>query len=101
MPRVAPAVSLNQTTKAALDQLVRSPSTPQGLVQTTLHLGHQLLGNVQRKTTSFYATVQDVTGMLLAARASPAVLAHTRATPEVERTKKSRPEVGRLILEPA
>ena len=33
MPRVAPAVSLNQTTKAALDQLVRSPSTPQGLVQ--------------------------------------------------------------------
>jgi transposase len=31
-PRVAPAVSLNQTTKAALDQLVRS-STPQGLVQ--------------------------------------------------------------------
>src|SRR5208337_4448303 len=33
MPRVAPAVSLNQTTKAALDQLVRSPSTPQSLVQ--------------------------------------------------------------------
>src|SRR6267378_5948587 len=33
MPRVASAVSLNQTTKAALDQLVRSPSTPQGLVQ--------------------------------------------------------------------
>src|SRR5271157_5437521 len=32
MPRVAPAVSLNQTTKAALDQLVRSPSTPQSLV---------------------------------------------------------------------
>jgi transposase len=33
MPRVAPAVSLNQTTKTALDQLVRSPSTPQSLVQ--------------------------------------------------------------------
>src|SRR5260370_31128109 len=33
MPRVAPAVSLNQTPRAARDQLVRSPSTPQGLVQ--------------------------------------------------------------------
>jgi transposase len=33
MPRVAPVVSLNSTAKAALDQLVRSPSTPQGLAQ--------------------------------------------------------------------
>ena len=33
MPRVAPAVSLDSSMKAALDQLVRSPSTPQGLVQ--------------------------------------------------------------------
>jgi transposase len=33
MPRVAPAVSLDATIKAALDQLVRSPSTPQALVQ--------------------------------------------------------------------
>ena len=33
MPRVAPGVSLKQTTQAALDQLVRSPSTPQGWVQ--------------------------------------------------------------------
>src|ERR1035441_9436372 len=33
MPRVAPVVSLNPTAKAALDQLVRSPSTPQGLAQ--------------------------------------------------------------------
>lgn len=33
MPRVAPAVSLSPATKATLNQLVRSPSTPQGLVQ--------------------------------------------------------------------
>jgi len=33
MPRVAPAVSLDPTMKATLDQLVRSPSAPQGLVQ--------------------------------------------------------------------
>ena len=33
MPRVAPAVSLDSSMKGALDQLVRSPSTPQGLVQ--------------------------------------------------------------------
>ena len=33
MPRVAPAVSLDPTMKAELDQLVRSPSAPQGLVQ--------------------------------------------------------------------
>jgi transposase len=33
MPRVAPAVSLDSTMKAALDQLVRSPSAPPGLVQ--------------------------------------------------------------------
>ncbi len=33
MPRVAPAVSLDPTMKAVLDQLVRSPSAPQGLVQ--------------------------------------------------------------------
>src|SRR5215467_582661 len=33
MPRVAPAVSLDSTMKAALDRLVQSPSTPQGLVQ--------------------------------------------------------------------
>jgi transposase len=33
MPRVAPAVSLDPTMKAALDKLVRSPSAPQGLVQ--------------------------------------------------------------------
>ncbi|HET6177784.1 MAG TPA: IS630 family transposase [Candidatus Sulfotelmatobacter sp.] len=33
MPRVAPTVSLDPTTKTALDQLVRSPSAPQGLVQ--------------------------------------------------------------------
>src|ERR1700691_836357 len=33
MPRVAPAVSLDPTMKAALDQLVRSSSAPQGLVQ--------------------------------------------------------------------
>lgn len=31
MPRVAPAVELNTLTKATLDHLVRSPSTPQGL----------------------------------------------------------------------
>ncbi len=31
MPRVAPAIELNPVTKAALDHLVRSPSTPQGL----------------------------------------------------------------------
>jgi len=33
MPRVAPAISLDATMKAALNQLVRSPSTPQGVVQ--------------------------------------------------------------------
>ena len=33
MPRVAPAVSLDSTMKAALHRLVQSPSTPQGLVQ--------------------------------------------------------------------
>src|SRR6516162_1888944 len=33
MPRVAPAVLLDPTMKATLDQLVRSPSAPQGLVQ--------------------------------------------------------------------
>jgi transposase len=33
MPRVAPAVSLDPTMKAALEQLVRSSSAPQGLVQ--------------------------------------------------------------------
>ena len=33
MPRVAPPVSLDATMKAALDQRVRSPSTPQGMVQ--------------------------------------------------------------------
>ena len=33
MPRVAPAVSLDATMKAALNQLVRSSSTPQGVVQ--------------------------------------------------------------------
>jgi transposase len=33
MPRVAPAISLDATLKAALNQLVRSPSTPQGVVQ--------------------------------------------------------------------
>ena len=33
MPRVAPAIALEPTMKAALDQLVRSPSTPQALVQ--------------------------------------------------------------------
>jgi transposase len=33
MPRVAPAISLDATMKAALDQLMRSPSTPQGVVQ--------------------------------------------------------------------
>jgi transposase len=33
MPRVAPAISLDAMMKAALDQLVRSPSTPQGVVQ--------------------------------------------------------------------
>jgi transposase len=33
MPRVAPAISLDATLKATLNQLVRSPSTPQGVVQ--------------------------------------------------------------------
>ena len=33
MARVAPAILLNPTMKATLDQLVRSPSTPQALVQ--------------------------------------------------------------------
>ena len=33
MPRVAPAVSLNPITKTTLKHLVRSPSTPHGLVQ--------------------------------------------------------------------
>src|SRR5205823_11747839 len=33
MPRVAPAVSMDRTTQAKLRQLVRSPSTRQGLVQ--------------------------------------------------------------------
>lgn len=33
MPRVAPVVLLSSAVKAALDLLVRSPSTPQGLVQ--------------------------------------------------------------------
>jgi transposase len=31
MPRVAPAIELNSVTKATLNHLVRSPSTPQGL----------------------------------------------------------------------
>ena len=33
MARVAAAILLNPTMKATLDQLVRSPSTPQALVQ--------------------------------------------------------------------
>jgi transposase len=33
MPRIAPAVTLNAVTEAALNHLVRSPSTPQGLAQ--------------------------------------------------------------------
>src|SRR5260370_32293892 len=33
MPRVAPPVALDPTTKAALDRLLRSPSASQGLAQ--------------------------------------------------------------------
>jgi transposase len=33
MPRIAPAVSLDSNTKAMLNQIVRSPSSPQALVQ--------------------------------------------------------------------
>jgi len=33
MPRIAPAVSLDSDTKAALNQIVRSPSSPQALVE--------------------------------------------------------------------
>jgi transposase len=33
MPRVAPAISLTEPTKTTLDHLVRSPTTPQNLVQ--------------------------------------------------------------------
>jgi len=33
MPRIAPAIALDRTTKKALDQLVRSPATPPGVVR--------------------------------------------------------------------
>src|SRR5271157_1357558 len=70
------------------------------VVQTTTHLGHQLLGNVKRRTTSFYATVHNVTGVLLPALTGVTLLAYTRAAPEVEGTESRRPKIGHLIVEP-
>jgi hypothetical protein len=70
------------------------------VLQTTAHLGHQLLGNVKRKTAPFYATVQNVTGMLLAGLTSLTVLAHTRAAPKIEGTESGGGEIGRSVLKP-
>jgi hypothetical protein len=70
------------------------------VLQTTAHLRHQFLRNVQRRTTSFYATVQDVAGMLNPGLTSLTALAHTRAAPEIEGTESGWGEIGHSVLEP-
>src|SRR5271157_4478498 len=70
------------------------------VVQATTHLGYQLLGNVKRRTTSFYATVHNVTGVLLPALTGGTLLGHARATAEVEGTESRGPESSHLIVEP-
>ena len=57
MPRVAPVVSLNSAVKAALDLLMRSPSTPQGLVQRSRIVLAAAAGKTNQQSTTDDRTV--------------------------------------------
>src|SRR6266705_1135714 len=80
-----------------VEQLLQS--TP--VVHTAAYLRHKFFGNINRKTASFQATIQDVARMLFARQAGGAVLANARTAAQAERAKNGVPEAFHLILEPA
>jgi hypothetical protein len=70
------------------------------IVQAALNLRHKLFRHVDGNTTPVRATVQDITLMLLARQARPAILADTPATPQAQRTEKRRPKICRFTPQP-
>jgi hypothetical protein len=80
-----------------IQQLLKS--TP--ILQAAAYFRHEFLWNVNRKTTPFHTSVQDVAPMLFARQTSLAVLADARASAQAQRAEYRRPNTSRLITQPA
>ena len=81
-----------------MQQILQSPP----VVQAALNFRHKLFRHVDGNTTPFLRpTVQDITLMLLARQARPAILADAPATPQAQRTEKRRPKICRFTPQPA
>jgi hypothetical protein len=72
-----------------VQQILQSPP----VVQAALNLRHKLFRHVDGNTTPVRATIRDITLMLLAGLARPAILADALATPQAQRTKNRRPKI--------
>jgi hypothetical protein len=70
-----------------IQQLLKS--TP--ILQAAAYFRHEFLWNVNRKTTPFHTSVQDVAPMLFARQTSLAVLADARASAQAQRADNRRP----------
>jgi hypothetical protein len=70
------------------------------VVERTLHLRDQFVGNVDRQSTPFDSDIEDVTGVPFTFHAGFTVFTDTRAPTQAERADSRRPKTGSLILEP-
>jgi hypothetical protein len=70
------------------------------VIQTTAHLRHEFVGNIDSKAAVLDSPVKNVAKVLFAFKASFAVLSNTLGAAKVQRPQSSWPEVSNLFLKP-
>jgi hypothetical protein len=69
------------------------------IVETTAHLRHELVGNVESEPATLDSTVKDMARVLPAFEASSAVLADASGAAKTERSQRRWPKACGLFLE--
>ena len=70
------------------------------IVETTAHLRHELVGNVNGKTAALDSAVKNMARVLFACEASFAVLADASSAAKTERSQSGWPKARSLFLVP-
>ena len=70
------------------------------VIQTTAHVRHEFVGNIDSKAAVLDSPVKNVAKVLFTSKASFAVLSNTLGAAKAQRPQSSWPEVSNLFLKP-
>ena len=70
------------------------------IVERSLHIGHEFIGNIDRESPPVNSAIQNMAGVLFPLQAGLAAIPDAGAPAKAERAQSGRPKICGLIPEP-